>query len=119
MEIKGKIVEIMEPETGEGRNGPWRKQNFVIETLEQYPRKVCLTVWGDKVNIGQFSAGTVVTADINIESREYNGRWYTDVKAWRVRADEQTSDPAGPPPFDAPVSLTDDDSDNPAEDLPF
>ena len=99
MEITGKIIQILPAETGEGRNGPWKKQNFVIETEEQYPRKVCITVWGDKVNLNNFSENELVTASINIESREYNGRWYTDVKAWRL-VKEQTPDtlPGSEPP---------------------
>lgn len=84
MEISGKIIEILPEETGEGRNGPWKKQNFVIETQEQYPKKVCITVWGDKINLNNLNENEVVTVSVNIESREYNGRWYTDVKAWRV-----------------------------------
>jgi len=94
MEITGKIISILPEETGEGRNGPWKKQNFILETQEQYPKKVCITVWGDKVNLQSFGENEMVTASINIESREYNSRWYTDVKAWKIiKAGQQGSAP--------------------------
>lgn len=84
MEISGKIVQILPEETGEGRNGPWKKQSFILETQDQFPKKVCITVWGDKVDLKSFGSNEEITASINIESREYNNRWYTDVKAWKV-----------------------------------
>ncbi len=122
MEISGKIVQILPAETGEGRNGPWKKQNFIIETEEQYPKKVCITVWGDKVNLANFSENEVVTASINIESREYNGRWYTDVKAWRIVKAEAPSGLPGletPPPETAPPDYLDAQDSGSGDDLPF
>ena len=84
MEINGKIVQVLNEQTGNGRNGVWRKRDYVLETTGQYPKKVCLTVWGDKIDQFGMQVGDEVTAGIEIESREYNGRWYTDVKAWKV-----------------------------------
>jgi len=61
---------------------PWSKQEFVIETFDTYPRKVCLSVMNDKVNeLERYNVGDTINASLNIESREYNGRWYTDVRA--------------------------------------
>jgi hypothetical protein len=99
MEITGKLLNVLPEETGEGRNGPWRKQNFILETQEQYPKKVCITVWGDKINLGSFKDNEVITASINIESREYSGRWFTDVKAWRVVKQQATSVDESPPDY--------------------
>ena len=84
MEITGTIFQILHEETGEGRNGPWKKQSFILETEDQYPRKVCITAWGDKIDLKSFRENEKVTASINIESREFNERWYTDVKVWRL-----------------------------------
>jgi hypothetical protein len=85
LQIEGKIIQILEPKSGESRNGKWLKQEFVIETQETYPRKVCLQVWNDKADLlKQFSTGETIVASINIESREYNERWYTDIKAWKL-----------------------------------
>lgn len=85
MEIKGKIVQVLAPQTGEGKNGPWRKQEFILETdAAQYPKKVCIAAWGDKFGEGAIQEGNEVNVSFDVESREYNSRWYTDVKAWKI-----------------------------------
>jgi hypothetical protein len=84
MEIQGKIIQVLPLQTGEGKNGPWKKQDFVIETESQYPKKVCISMWGDKIDENLIQEGNPVVASIDVESREYNGRWYTDVKAWKI-----------------------------------
>ncbi len=89
MEISGKVVQILPLQSGEGKNGTWRKQEFVIETQGNYPKKVCITLWGDKIDEASLMEGKEVKAFIDIESREFKGRWYTDVKAWKVEAGEQ------------------------------
>jgi len=69
----------------------WEKQQFVIETDEQFPKKMCIMLWGDKVSmLEKVAEGDILTVSINIESREYNSKWYTDIKAWRIEkgADE-------------------------------
>ena len=81
-EIKGKISHLLPAETGAGKNGNWRKQVIVLAQDGQYPKSVALTVWGDKILIPNI--GAVVTAFIDIESREYQGKWYTDVRAFRL-----------------------------------
>ncbi|MCC5930027.1 MAG: DUF3127 domain-containing protein [Cyclobacteriaceae bacterium] len=91
MEISGKIVSILPAQTGQGKNGVWKKQEFVMEIPGEFPKKVCLTVWGDKIDQWGIKQGDPVTASIDIESREYNGRWYTDVKAWKVVIDNQNA----------------------------
>jgi hypothetical protein len=69
-----------------GKNGAWSKCDFVIETLEQYPRKICISAWGDKSDNleQQCPVGKTVKVAVNIESREFNDKWYTDVRAWRI-----------------------------------
>jgi hypothetical protein len=83
MNISGKIYQILPLQSGVGRSGEWRKQEVIVETDEQYPKKVCISFWGDKIN-PNFAAGEKLTIAVNIESREYNGKWYTDVRAWNV-----------------------------------
>ena len=93
VDIKCKLLDKLAVQNGTSARGPWSKQDFIVETLEQYPRKICMNVWGqDKVNeLTQYNAGEVLTVSVNIESREFNGRWYTDVSAWRI-------EPAGAQP---------------------
>lgn len=84
MEISGKIIELLPEKSGQSANGGWRKQEFILETEVQYPKKVCFMVWGDKIDEFKIQQGESLEVSIDIESREYNGRWYTDVKAWKV-----------------------------------
>lgn len=86
MEITGRIIQLLPLQTGQGKNGVWKKQDFVIETDGQYPKKVCISAWGDKISENVLVEGKEVTVSFDIESREFNGRWYTDVKAWKVEA---------------------------------
>ncbi|MEX2512597.1 MAG: DUF3127 domain-containing protein [Cyclobacteriaceae bacterium] len=90
MEITGKIIQALEEQSGNGRNGTWRKRDYILETAGQYPKKVCLTVWGDKIDQFNIQEGSELTASIEVESREYNGKWYTDVKVWRVNDQENS-----------------------------
>jgi hypothetical protein len=90
MDISGKIVQLLPVQTGQGRNGPWKKQEFILETGDTYPKKICIAVWGDKIDLGSFQAGDMVDVSFDVESREYNGRWYTDVKAWKVLGKQQS-----------------------------
>jgi len=84
MELKGKVIDILPEEKGQGRNGEWRKQSYIFETQEQYPKKVCAEVWGDKIDGFNIKKGEELTAKINIDSREFNGKWYTNVKIWSI-----------------------------------
>ena len=119
LEITGKIIQKLNKTEGVSKAGKnWSKQEFVIETQETYPKKVCLSVMNEKVSeLEKFAPGTMITASLNIESREYNGKWYTDVRAWRLQAVGGGSTPADDsfypdpePPFAA---------DEASDDLPF
>lgn len=94
MELAAKVIDILPEQKGNGRNGEWRKQSFILETQEQYPKKVCADVWGDKIDTFNIQKGEELTAKINVESREYNGKWYTDVKIWSVDRSGGGSAPA-------------------------
>jgi hypothetical protein len=83
-EITAKLIQILEPESGEGKNGPWKKQGFIFETEGEYPRKICILNWGDKVSPDILKVGHELKISVNIESREFNGKWYTDVKMWKA-----------------------------------
>ncbi|MGF1635803.1 MAG: DUF3127 domain-containing protein [Cyclobacteriaceae bacterium] len=95
MEISGKVQAILPLQTGQGKNGPWKKQEFILEMPGQYPKKVCITIWGEKIDQYNLSTGDQVTASVDIESREFNGRWYTDVKAWKVTKGGSTQENTG------------------------
>ena len=85
MEIKGRIIHVLPLQEGVSKAGnPWKKQEYVLETEEQYPRKVCFQLFGDRVDQFPMAVGEEVVVSCDIESREYNGRWYTTVRAWKV-----------------------------------
>ena len=84
MDINGKVILLMAEQTGQGKNGTWRKLEFVIETQSQYPKKVCFSIWGDKIDTAGIKMGDDVVVSFDPESREYNGKWYTDLRAWKV-----------------------------------
>ena len=85
MEIKGKIIALLPLQSGQGKNGEWRKQEFVLETGDSYPKKICIALWGDKIDQSPLNIGSEVNVSFDVESREFNGKWYTDVKAWKVQ----------------------------------
>lgn len=82
MEIKGKIVAVLEEKSGEGKNGTWKSQDAVLETTDQYHKKVAFNMYGDKITPLQI--GQEVTVSFDIESKEFNGRWFTNLKVWKV-----------------------------------
>ena len=84
MEITGKIVKLLPLQSGEGRNGTWKKQEFILEIPGQYPKSICMHLWGDAIDAAQIKENEEVIASFDIESREYNGKWYTNVKAWKI-----------------------------------
>ncbi|MDR1682627.1 MAG: DUF3127 domain-containing protein [Candidatus Symbiothrix sp.] len=84
MQFTAKLIQALPVETGMGKNGEWKKQSIIVETEGQYPKKICVTAWGDKFNPAQVQPGAMLTIDFDLESREFNGRWYTDVKAWKI-----------------------------------
>lgn len=99
MEIIGKIIAKLPAQTGQGKNGTWTKQDFIIETEEQYPKKVSLTAWGDVVStLDDLAFGSKIRASIRIESKEYNGKWYTNVTPWKVEI-LQAAAPAQQPEY--------------------
>ncbi len=88
VEITGKIIEILPEKSGQSANGEWRKQEYILETETSFPKKICFVVWGDKIELFNLKKGESVEVSVDLESREYNERWYTDVKAWKVSKDQ-------------------------------
>ncbi len=86
MQLTAKLIQLLPLQTGSGKNGPWKKQDIIVETEGQYPKKLCIAIWGDKINESQLQPGALLSISFDVESREYNGRWYTDVKAWKIEA---------------------------------
>ena len=129
MEITGKIIAVLPERGGVSKTGnEWKMQEYVLETHEQFPRKMCFNVFGaDKIAQFNIQAGEEMTVSFDINAREYNGRWYNDIRAWKV--DRNTAPVAGapaapagapvPPPVADPFGAPQMDASNAADDLPF
>lgn len=104
MQLTAKLIQILPMETGMGKSGEWKKQSIIVETDGQFPKKICITAWGDKINAAQLQIGNRLTIDFDLESREYNGRWYTDVKAWKVEASGSNPIAASPESQASPIN---------------
>ncbi len=112
MEVSGKIISVLPAQEGVSKTGnPWKVQSYVLETQEQYPKKVCFEIFGeDRIKNNPCKIDDIVTVSFDIESREFNGRWYTSIRAWRVAQGitTQAAQPAAAPQAApaAPVSNT-------------
>ena len=93
MQLTAKLIQLLPLQTGTGKNGQWKKQDIIVETDATYPKKICISIWGDKIDASLLQPGNNLKIDFDVESREFNGRWYTDVKAWKIEV--AGSSPAG------------------------
>jgi len=84
MQLTAILTQLLPLQTGESKNGTWRKQDMIVETDGQYPKKICVSIWGDKINENQLQIGNLLNIFYELESREYNNKWYTDIKAWKI-----------------------------------
>ena len=108
MEIVGKIIQVLPEQGGQSKTTgkDWKLQAYVLETQEQYPRKVHFEVFGeDRIKANPCQLDDVVTVSFDIESREFNGRWYTSIRAWKIQQGVVTTEtPAVAAPVVAPVA---------------
>ena len=87
LEITGKIVKLLDAQGGTSARGEWKKRDFVIETQENFPKKVCIACWNERIaDLDKYGEGAMVKVSFNVESREYQNKWYTDLKAWRIES---------------------------------
>ena len=110
LELEGRITQKLPVQQGTSARGAWAKQDFIFEYQEgNFPTSLCMNVWGaDKVSeLEKFQVGDKVKISFNLSSREYNGRWYTDVRAWRIEAVAAQNNVQASAPSD-PMQLTED-----------
>ncbi|MDR2292761.1 MAG: DUF3127 domain-containing protein [Prevotellaceae bacterium] len=131
LDIVGKLIQKLDIRSGESARGSWSVQDAVIETIEQYPKKICISFWGDKIgDLEKIKPGDKVTISVNLESREAGGRWYTSIRAWRVQFSDEnasqqqtaTTQPNSYPqdvPSPTTTDFVEDISESEIDDLPF
>lgn len=118
MEIKGTIILAMPEVSGVSRSGNnWKKREYVLENTEgSFPRKVAFTCFGENADRIQLKVGDKVNMFFDIESREFNGRWYTDIRCWRCDVEQpgattgaQTAPTNGGAPLPPPAAPADEE----------
>lgn len=85
MNIKGKVLQVLPIENGTSRNGnQWNKASLIVEVSDnpQYPKKIKISNMKNAEAFSKLAVGSEVTFKVEVESREYNGRWYTEVNCW-------------------------------------
>lgn len=103
MEIKGKIIVALPEMTGVSKAGnPWKKREYVLETIETYPKKVYFSFFGDRADQYPLAVGDMINLSFDLDSREYNGRWFVSVNAWKAEKEgagmgAPGMDPMAPP----------------------
>ena len=120
------MIAVLEPRGGVSRTGnPWKVQEYVIETHDQYPRRMCFDVFGeDKINQFNIQVGEELNVSFDIDAREWQGRWFNSIRAWKVERvvpmqQSPASDPSFPPMNSAPVPPADFAASDEKDDLPF
>ena len=127
MEVTGKIIQKLEPQSGTSKAGnAWTKQEYVLETIENFPKKIFFDFFGERANQYPLEVGDTVTLSFDIESREWNGKWFTSIRGWKAeKTDAQAAAPAmqqaAPAPSAIPAAPMPDfsASENENDDLPF
>lgn len=99
MEIQGKIVRDLGETSGTSRAGnAWKKHEYVLETHDTYPKQIAFNLFGDRADQYPCTVGEEVTLSFDINSREFNGRWYTDISGWKVEKGAPAASAAAPAP---------------------
>ncbi|MGH2643193.1 MAG: DUF3127 domain-containing protein [Chitinophagaceae bacterium] len=126
LEITGKVVKVLPEQSGTSKTGnAWKKGGFIIETESNFPKKICFTAWGDlSSQVNSLKEGQNLKVSFDVESREFNDKWYTDLKAWKIDAtgSEITPGKTESPSISKPESVTEpasESSEESSDDLPF
>lgn len=93
MKIEGRLKEILGLESGISDKGAWQKQGFVIETIERYPKMLYITAFGKILeHLNNCKVDSVISVDVNIESRKPADTWFTNITAWRIVGEDKEAD---------------------------
>ena len=100
LELNGTIKKIMPIVEGISKAGKaWKKAGFVVTTEGDYPKDVAFSVFGEEKvdNLIKFNkVGQRVDVSFNVESREYNDKYYTDLQAWKIFGSDNKTESTSP-----------------------
>lgn len=85
MEFEGIVLKKLPATSGVSARGEWQRQDVIFEMPQEFNRKVCVTFFNRPTDADSLREGQAYIVSVNVESREFNGKWYTDVRAWRVQ----------------------------------
>lgn len=133
MELQGRIIAVLEAREGTSARGPWKSQEYVIETHDQYPKKMVFNIFGaDRIAQFAIKAGEELLVSFDIDAHEYQGRWFNNIRAWNVQRVEvpgvatAPTSPVPPPPLAATAGAPNPDpfapgaaDEDKTDDLPF
>lgn len=125
MEVEGKIIQKLAPVSGVSKAGNnWNKQEYVLETQEAYPKKIFFSFFGDKANQYPLNVGETVRLSFDIDSHEFNGRWFTNINGWKAEkidatAAQPAADAAAQPQAAPMPPMPDFNGGDSTDDLPF
>ena len=130
MEIQGKIIHNLGEQSGVSKAGnSWKKHEYVLETQESFPKQVHFDFFGERADQYPLNVGDVIKLSFDIESREYNGRWYTSIRGWKAEKADASSAPTGSAEIGKPAEPQTDENPtgtanissngDPTDDLPF
>ena len=96
MEIQGKVIAVLPERSGVSARGEWKSQTYVIETQEQYPKKMAFDVFGaDRIANFGIQLGEVINVSFDIDAHEYQGRYFNQIRAWNVTKVQQQAPSQG------------------------
>jgi hypothetical protein len=84
MDIPARYIKTLPVQSGHSINGPWSKQAIIVETIDDYPKSVCISIWNGRVDIRKLEIGKEYVFHCNIESKEYKAKWYTEISLWKI-----------------------------------
>ena len=85
LNLTGRVLQILDLQQGTSKAGnPWKSQVFILETGGQYPKKVPIKLFGDSVDKFPLQVGQTITASLDLDGREWQGKWFPEIKAWNI-----------------------------------
>ena len=129
MELQGKVIAVLPERSGVSARGEWKSQEYVIETHDQYPRKMVFNIFGaDRIAQFAIKIGEEISVSFDIDAHEYNGRWFNNIRAWNIARVDAAAVQASSAPAAAPVPSVNEatapfppaqSNEGSADDLPF
>lgn len=115
MELKAQFIKSLPEKTGQGKNGTWVSQDFIVSTGGQYSKEVCLSLFNKSDLLNGIQPGETITCKFDPESKEYNGRYFTNLRCYGI---ERETKPATAP-FSTPAAFTPGPEQGGGPELPF